>query len=301
MGSVLQHQPVFKTPDAQRVPGAGRRQCPRKRQYFFGGWIRDAVKCRRRGVGPDTASSIVRRVLQTAATRRRFGRRGTCQWSHLSHFSSCLTVLVLETPQGAVLEVAHEALSMVSWPQPYLCTTLVHMLAGAGAAWGVGCTAAAPAVAAWAASRGEAGWQRGRADWRAGRALLVVQTPAMAAWARHGARAQGKQLGGVRSRAAGAEGRRTADEQHASTAKLWQPRVPDVCARNWSGRPGGGGRAAPEFYRGGIAARRPDGTSGNLLDCCRPFATQSATVVYSRWLRAERQGQVPTRSASPHA
>ena len=64
-----------------------------------------------------------------------------CQWSHLSHFSSCLTVLVLETPHGAVLEVAHGAFSAISWPQPYLCTTLVHMLSGVAMGSGEGAAA----------------------------------------------------------------------------------------------------------------------------------------------------------------
>jgi len=60
-----------------------------------------------------------------------WGKAGsTGQWSQLSHFSSCLTVFVLQTPQGAVLEVAHGAFSEISWPQPYLCTTLVHMFGG---------------------------------------------------------------------------------------------------------------------------------------------------------------------------
>lgn len=40
-----------------------------------------------------------------------------------------MTVFVLLTPQGDVLDVAHGAFSAISWPQPYLCTTLVHMLA----------------------------------------------------------------------------------------------------------------------------------------------------------------------------
>jgi hypothetical protein len=70
---------------------------------------------------------------QTRVTRGGFwDGSSTCQWSHLSHFSSCLTVFVLQTPQGAVLEVAHGAFSAISWPQPYLCTTLVHMLARVG-------------------------------------------------------------------------------------------------------------------------------------------------------------------------
>lgn len=52
--------------------------------------------------------------------------------SQLSHFSSCLTVLTLETPQFALLDAAHGALSVVEWPQPYWCTTLVHILARIG-------------------------------------------------------------------------------------------------------------------------------------------------------------------------
>jgi hypothetical protein len=58
------------------------------------------------------------------------GQAAHDQWSHLSHFSSCFTVFVLQTPQGDVLEVAQGAFSAISWPQPYLCTTLVHMVAG---------------------------------------------------------------------------------------------------------------------------------------------------------------------------
>ena len=52
--------------------------------------------------------------------------------SQLSHFSSCLTVLTFETPQFALLDAAHGALSVVEWPQPYWCTTLVHILAKIG-------------------------------------------------------------------------------------------------------------------------------------------------------------------------
>ena len=52
--------------------------------------------------------------------------------SQLSHFSSCLTVLTFETPQFALLDAAHGALSEVWWPQLYWCTTLVHILAGIG-------------------------------------------------------------------------------------------------------------------------------------------------------------------------
>ncbi|UPX13164.1 uncharacterized protein EKO05_0003690 [Ascochyta rabiei] len=52
--------------------------------------------------------------------------------SQLSHFSSCLTVLTFETPQFALLDAAHGASSIVEWPQPYLCTTFVHMLAEIG-------------------------------------------------------------------------------------------------------------------------------------------------------------------------
>lgn len=39
--------------------------------------------------------------------------------SQLSHFSSCLTVLTFETPQFALLDAAHGALSVVEWPQLY--------------------------------------------------------------------------------------------------------------------------------------------------------------------------------------
>ena len=54
--------------------------------------------------------------------------------SQLSHFSSCLTVLTFETPQFALLDAAHGALSEVWWPQLYWCTTLVHILAEIGEA-----------------------------------------------------------------------------------------------------------------------------------------------------------------------
>lgn len=50
------------------------------------------------------------------------------QWSQFSHFSSCFTVLTLQMPQGAVLDKAHFASASWVWPQPYLCTTLVHMV-----------------------------------------------------------------------------------------------------------------------------------------------------------------------------
>jgi hypothetical protein len=54
--------------------------------------------------------------------------------SQLSHFSSCLIVLTFETPQFALLDAAHGALSEVWWPQLYWCTTLVHILAEIGEA-----------------------------------------------------------------------------------------------------------------------------------------------------------------------
>ena len=57
------------------------------------------------------------------------GRVPTCQWSQVSHFSSCLTVLVLSTPQFALLDVAQGAFSETWWPHEYECITLVHMAA----------------------------------------------------------------------------------------------------------------------------------------------------------------------------
>jgi hypothetical protein len=99
---------------------------------------------------------------QTRVMRRGFwDGRGTGQWSHLSHLSSCLTVFVLQTPQAAVREVAHGAFSVISWPQPYLCTTLVHMLvrvvewgrrgrtAGSAFCNGVGCARGGRRGGAW--------------------------------------------------------------------------------------------------------------------------------------------------------
>ncbi|KAF2127957.1 hypothetical protein P153DRAFT_386934 [Dothidotthia symphoricarpi CBS 119687] len=53
--------------------------------------------------------------------------------------------------------------------------------------------------------------------------------------------------------------------------------------RNWQERPKGTHGAAREFYNGGIAVCQLDGTSRKMLDYCPlPFATESATVVYSR-------------------
>lgn len=59
-------------------------------------------------------------ICQTSVTRERAGWRRECtfQWSQLSHFSSCFTVLVLSTPQLALLEVAQGAFSWTWWPQP---------------------------------------------------------------------------------------------------------------------------------------------------------------------------------------
>lgn len=63
----------------------------------------------------------------------RAGEKGSYLYrSQLSHFSSCLTVLTFETPQFALLDAAHGALSVVEWPQLYWCTTLVHILARIG-------------------------------------------------------------------------------------------------------------------------------------------------------------------------
>ncbi|KAF2787868.1 hypothetical protein K505DRAFT_379302 [Melanomma pulvis-pyrius CBS 109.77] len=79
------------------------------------------------------------------------------QWSQLSHFSSCLTVLVLSTPQLALLEVAQGAFSWTWWPQPYVCMTLVHMLAAVGGAREV--REARGVREAGAGQRGGADWQ----------------------------------------------------------------------------------------------------------------------------------------------
>lgn len=43
---------------------------------------------------------------------------GTYHPSQLSHFSSCLIVFVLSSPQAALLDVAHWAFSTSWWPQP---------------------------------------------------------------------------------------------------------------------------------------------------------------------------------------
>ena len=68
------------------------------------------------------------RVAPGAGDGREGVRGAKAQRSHDSHFSSCLTVLTLQTPHGAVLDVAHGAFASQTWPQPYLCTTLVHMV-----------------------------------------------------------------------------------------------------------------------------------------------------------------------------
>jgi hypothetical protein len=77
-----------------------------------------------------TVTRFVRSCNVRAARLGRDGLEGarTCQQSQLSHFSSCLIVLVLATPQFAARDVAHGTLSTFWWPQPYWCTTLVHML-----------------------------------------------------------------------------------------------------------------------------------------------------------------------------
>ena len=69
--------------------------------------------------------------------RSGWGGQSTFQWrSHLSHFSSCLTILVLMASQLLEpLDVAQGAFSCVWWPQPYWCTTLVHMLATGMREW----------------------------------------------------------------------------------------------------------------------------------------------------------------------
>ena len=55
---------------------------------------------------------------QTRVTRETVWVKGSYLYrSQLSHFSSCLTVLMFETPQFALLDAAQGALSVVEWPQ----------------------------------------------------------------------------------------------------------------------------------------------------------------------------------------
>jgi hypothetical protein len=75
--------------------------------------------------------------------------------------------------------VAQAAFASMVWPQPYLCTTLVHMLARLGE--GLGAVARRGARLVWLRGRvsgesqeGKAGWEARRADWQERGELLLV-------------------------------------------------------------------------------------------------------------------------------
>ena len=89
--------------------------------------------------------------------------------SQLSHFSSCLTVLIFETPQFALLDAAHGALSEVWWPQLYWCTTLVHILAEIGEEGALHSGERLLRAALRVVVKREGGVEGGRADWPSSR------------------------------------------------------------------------------------------------------------------------------------
>jgi hypothetical protein len=79
--------------------------------------------------------------------------------------------LTFETPQFALLDAAHGALSVVEWPQPYWCTTLVHILARIGEE-GALHSGERLLRAALRVVEEEGGVEGGRADWPDSRKLL---------------------------------------------------------------------------------------------------------------------------------
>lgn len=176
--------------------------------------------------------------------------------------------LTLLTPQLDVNDVAHGAVACVWWPQPYLCTTLVHMSARASEQ--CGCTAESACRVSVEGKASRSWWTR-----KAGLGLDALIGCAMVETTTSTEQAQA----GQRRRRGGGRGRIVSSVAEGGRRRQWQratmqqtaaarkvPKQIDVCGR-------GSGLSVQKgegwLYNGAILRARPTVPLDKMLDCCR--------------------------------